>query len=130
MSAPITALYGSLLALLVIALASRIPLLRRKHRVGIGHGRNDELALAIRVHGNAIEYVPLALLLLLIAELQGMAAWGLHLAGSALFLARILHAIGLGRSAGTSGGRFIGTALTWTVVIVLAGALLLDTFIA
>lgn len=129
MSAPITALYASLLSLLVIVLASRIPLLRRKHRVGIGHGRNDELALAIRVHGNAVEYVPLALLLLLLAELQGMAAWGLHLAGSGLFLARILHAIGLGSSAGMSNGRFVGTLLTWTVVIVLAGALLLDTLI-
>lgn len=127
MHAPVTALYAGLLAILLIALASRVPLLRGKHRVGIGAGGHDDLALAMRVHGNASEYVPVALVLLLLAELNGLPAWSLHAAGSGLFLARIVHAAGLGRSAGMSPGRFIGTALTWTIVLALAGALVFDS---
>ena len=130
MSVGITALYGGLLALLLVALAARIPLLRTRLRVGIGHGEHKELALAIRVHGNATEYVPLALLLLLLAELQGFPGWALHVAGSTLFLGRILHAWGLAGSAGASPGRFIGTLLTWTVMIMLAGALILRELFA
>lgn len=129
MPAPITALYAGLLALLLIALASRIPLLRRKHRIGIGSGGNADLSLAIRVHGNAIEYIPAGLILLLIAELNGMPPWFLHLAGGAFFLARIMHALGLSSSAGHSHGRFFGTALTWLVITVLALALIFIPFI-
>lgn len=124
MPAPITALYAGLLALLLIALASRIPLLRRKHHVGIGSGGNAELSLAIRVHGNAIEYIPAGLILLLIAELNGMPAWFLHSAGGAFFLARIMHAFGLSGSPGYSKGRFFGTALSWLVIAVLALSLI------
>ncbi|HEX7046754.1 MAG TPA: MAPEG family protein [Gammaproteobacteria bacterium] len=126
MHAPVTALYAGLLALLLIALAARIPLLRQKHRVGIGSGKQPDLALAMRVHGNATEYVPIALLLLLLAELNGFPAWSVHAAGSGLFLGRILHAFGLGRSAGASPGRFIGTALTWLVIVTLAASLIFN----
>lgn len=127
MHAPVTALYAGLLALLLVALAARIPLMRGKYRVGIGTGKQPELALAMRVHGNATEYVPAALLLLLLAELNGFPAWSLHAAGSGLFLARILHAVGLGGSAGYSAGRFTGTALTWLVMAILAIALIFNT---
>lgn len=130
MSVSITALYAGLLALLFIALAARISLLRRKHHVGIGSGGNQELALAVRVHANTAEHVPLALILLLIAELQGLTGWSLHLAGSAFFLGRVLHAIGLGRSPGLSTGRFLGTALTWTVIIGLGGTLIVHSVFA
>lgn len=128
MHAPVAALYAGLLALLLIALASRIPLLRRKHRVGIGSGGQPDLALAARVHGNATEYVPIALILLLLAELNGLPAWSLHIAGSSLLLARIVHAAGLGRHAGYSFGRFAGTALTWLVIVALALALIVRAF--
>lgn len=125
--APVVALYAGLLGLLMIALAVRIPLLRGRHKVGIGNGGNAELALAIRVHGNATEYIPVFLVLLLVFELQGFPAWAVHFAGSLFFLARILHAAGLGGSAGYSFGRFTGTALSWTLIVVLAIALIADT---
>lgn len=130
MHAPVTALYAGLLALLVIALAIRVSLLRRRHRVGIGAGDHASLALAMRVHGNATEYVPLALVLLLLAELNGFPAWSLHAAGSGLFLARVLHAFGLGRYAGSSPGRFAGIVLTWLVMAALAAALIAAFIVA
>lgn len=128
MHAPVTALYAGLLALLLVALAARVPLLRRKHHVGIGSGGHADLALAVRVHGNATEYVPAAVLLLLLAELNGFPAWSLHAAGSGFFLARVLHAIGLGGNARYSAGRFFGTALTWLLIVILAAALIIDVF--
>lgn len=125
MHAPVTALYGGLLALLLIALAVRVSLLRRRHRVGIGAGDHAGLALAMRVHGNAAEYVPAALVLLLLAELNGFPGWSLHTAGAGLWLARVLHAFGLSRYAGSSPGRFTGIVLTWLVMIALAAALVI-----
>lgn len=121
-SAPITALYAGLLALWFIFLSIRVVLLRRGARVGIGTGDNKELARRVRVHGNFAEYVPLALLLMLVLEMNTALFWVLHGAGVALFLGRMAHFLGLGRSAGTSWGRVTGTALTWAVILVLAGA--------
>lgn len=116
MSVPITALYASLLTLMFLGLAVRVSRLRRTHRIGVGNGEVPELALAVRVHGNFIEYVPLALLLLLLLELNGTAVAWLHAFGLLLLVGRILHAVGLGQSAGVSFGRFAGTVLTWLLL--------------
>lgn len=120
MSVPITALYASLLTLMYLGLAVRVSRLRRAHRIGVGNGEFPELALAVRVHGNFIEHVPLAVLLLLILELNGTAAAWLHAFGVLLLVGRMLHAVGLGKSAGVSFGRFTGTVLTW--LLLAAGA--------
>lgn len=120
----ITGIYAALATLLVLILAARVSLGRRKARVGIGHGGDDELARRIRAHANALENLPLALLLLLLLDLDRVAPAWLHLFGVVLILGRILHAIGLSRSAGTSFGRFTGTALTWGVMLAMALLLL------
>ncbi len=120
MFAPVTALYAALLGLLIVLLAIRVTMLRRRYRVGVGCGDNDALRLAIRVHANAIEYIPISLLLLLALELNGGPYWLLHVSGITLVAARLLHAWGLSRSAGTSFGRSSGTALTWLVIMALA----------
>jgi uncharacterized membrane protein YecN with MAPEG domain len=118
----ITGIYAALSALLLLALSYRIVRLRWKYQVGIGSGGADELERAIRVHGNFIEYVPLALLLLALVESQGAAPWFLHATGLVLIVARLLHAQGLSQSPGRTPGRFIGTSLTWLLLLLLAGA--------
>lgn len=90
----ITGLYAGLCGLLLLALAVRIIRLRWKFRVGTGDGGERVLAKAIRVHGNATEYVPIALLLMLLAELGGATAGLLHGCGATLVAARVLHAAG------------------------------------
>jgi uncharacterized membrane protein YecN with MAPEG domain len=80
--------------------------------------------MAVRVHANFIEYVPLALLLMLLGELNDLPRVVLHGAGILLLASRVLHAIGLGRSPGRSFGRFYGTAGTWFVVLGLSLALI------
>jgi uncharacterized protein len=117
---PITALYAGLLALVLLALALRVIRLRWKLRVGIGDGGDKAMARAIRVHGNATEHVPIALLLLLVAELNHAGPTLLHACGIILVVARILHALGLGRTIGASWERMAGTIGTVGVVIALA----------
>jgi hypothetical protein len=87
----ITSLYASLCALLLIKLSLNVISLRRQHKVRLGDGGVDELQAAIRAHGNAIEYIPIALILMLVLELSGGYWWLIHLAGIILLAARLLH---------------------------------------
>jgi len=117
---PITALYAGVLALLLVVLALRVVRLRWKFRVGLGDGGEKAMIRAIRIHGNATEHVPIALLLLLVAELNQTGPTLLHACGAVLVVARVLHALGLGKSAGASWQRAAGTIGTVGVIVVLA----------
>ncbi len=127
MGIPVTALYAALLGLLAIGLAARVVILRRRLRVGVGDGGHETMALAIRAHANLVEYAPLALLLLLVLEFSGARDALLHALGVALLAGRLLHAWGLSHKTGISFGRFYGTALTWAMIVVAAGGLLLKS---
>jgi uncharacterized membrane protein YecN with MAPEG domain len=116
----ITALYAGIGGLLLLFLAGRVAQLRLRHSVLFGTGQVVELERAIRVHGNAVEYVPLGLLLLLIAELGDVGAFWLHLFGLFLVGGRALHAYGLSRFEGTSLGRVAGISLTWIAMLGLS----------
>ena len=115
MSVKIVALYAASNALFNIFLASRVSSFRRSEKVSIGVGSSKPLEIAVRTHANNAEFVPLALVLILIAELMGGVAWGLHLAGGGLLLGRALHAFGMPKRA-PNFWRVGGTALTWTVI--------------
>ena len=86
------------------------------------------LARAIRTQGNFTEYVPLALLLILVLEVLGTRPIVLHGLGLALVLARLAHLQGFGLSKGTSGGRTIGAAGTFGVIIVASVLALLASY--
>jgi uncharacterized membrane protein YecN with MAPEG domain len=121
----VTPLYAAFLGLLLLVLAWNVVKQRRIHKVGLGDGGIPALSRAIRVHANFVEYVPLTLVLVLLVELQlqGAHLWVAHGLGGALLLGRVLHAIGLNGSAGTSFGRMWGTLLTW-LALLAASALL------
>jgi len=120
MHAPITALYAGLLGVLVLILAFRVVAVRRTTAIGLGDGGNALLLSRIRIHANAAEYVPLALVLMLILELNGASPRLLHVLGIALVVGRLAHAQGLSQSAGTSAGRLVGNLLTWGVMLIAA----------
>lgn len=119
MIASITSLYAGLLALLVFIFAFRVSKTRQKEQVNLGDGGKSAMLRAMRIHGNAVEYVPLILLLMLILEVNGSAHWFLHAAGITLVVARLLHAWGLMQSEALTPGRFIGAGLSWLLLIVL-----------
>jgi len=124
MMAPITGVYAALAGLMSLALAALVVRARRRYKTSFGTGKEPAVEMAVRVHANFIEYVPLALLLMLLGEVNGVSGAALHGAGILLLVSRILHALGLGRSPGRSFGRFYGTAGTWVVMLLLSGALL------
>jgi uncharacterized protein len=94
----VSALYVVFGALLVMKLALNVVSYRRQYRVAYGDGGFYELKMAIRIHGNAIETVPLALLLLVLMEMNGADIWMLHLTGLLFFVARLMHIRGLRHS--------------------------------
>ena len=116
----ITGLYAAIVALIVVILAIRVTLRRRAIKVGIGNGGDAVLAQRIRVHANAAEYVPLALILLLILELNQTQPLVIHVFGCMLIAGRLLHAYGLSSTPGLSPGRAVGMVLTWAVIAVMA----------
>lgn len=116
----IAGFYAGLGAILIIALAIRVMWLRSVHRVGLGAGGNEELARAIRVHANAVEYLPIALLLLVLLAFEQTRPEWLHACGIVLIVARVLHAFGLSGYAGRSFGRAVGAGLTVLVTLVMA----------
>jgi uncharacterized membrane protein YecN with MAPEG domain len=79
---------------------------------------------AIRAHANNSEYVPLALLLMLILIPLRANAFVIHVIGGTLTLGRILHAIGLSRNVGTSLPRLLGIVLTWLSYLLAIVAIL------
>ncbi len=116
----ITLLFASLHALLLLALVVPIVRHRRRHRIGIGDGGDTLLQRRMRVQANFVEYVPMALLLLGLLELSGLAPLWTWIFGATLLAGRILHAVGLGASAGVTAGRFLGTLATWGVIAAMA----------
>lgn len=116
----ITGLYASLLALVFFVLTIGVVKQRRANAVSLGDGTVDELQKAIRAHGNFIEYVPICLILLAIAELNTNLVALLHVAGAVLLAGRLLHAYGIVKSSGASKPRIFGMLCTFLVMLVLS----------
>lgn len=120
---PVTALYAGLLGLYFIWLATRVIKARRVHRVALGT-EHRLVQRAARAHGNFAEYVPFALLMLALCEINGLPDWALHLLGVVLVAARIAHATGIAKEPEDFKWRLLGTSLTFTMMGVAAAALL------
>ena len=116
----ITGLYAALAALLVVVLSIRVVMRRVSARITLGDGDDKELKKRIRAQANCIEYLPLALLLLLLLELNQTRPLLLHAFGVVLIAARVVHGFGLSRTGGVSPERLIGTSVTWLVMAVMA----------
>lgn len=119
----VTALYGALNALFNIFLANNVSTLRRRHKVSLGESEVPGMQVAIRAHGNNAEFVPLAIVMMLLAELCGGSSALLHAFGGTLLVARVAHAVGLPRKS-PNVYRFAGTALTWAMIAGCAGYVL------
>ncbi|UBX48479.1 MAPEG family protein [Providencia alcalifaciens] len=91
----VSSLYAVLGALLILKLSLNVVKLRNQYRVSVGDGGFSELQTAIRVHGNAIEYIPVSLILLLLMEMNGAKVWMIHVCGILLIVSRMLHSYGL-----------------------------------
>ena len=120
MTLSITALYAGILSLIMVALAINVTIHRAKLRVPMGDGGNPIMLRMIRLHGNAVEYLPLALLLMAIYEINGGWHSALHAAGIALVVARILQSWNMWSTDIAGFGRISGQSLTWLTIVALA----------
>ena len=87
----VTAFYAGVMALWLLGLGFEVSRRRRRHDVLVGSAGVTELEQAIRAHANACEYVPIALIVLGLAEGMGAPAWLLHVSGLMLVAGRGMH---------------------------------------
>jgi hypothetical protein len=124
----VSPLYVGLCALIFVVLSARVIRGRGRRHVNLGHGGHADLETAIRVHANFAEYVPFALLVIVLVEAAGFSRYWIHALGIALIIARLAHAQGLGVAKQPSSGRIVGVTLTFAV-LVIGGALLIWCFV-
>ena len=117
----ISGLYAGLTGLLLLLLSLIVVLARKNTGIGIGDGQQPKLIAAIRAHGNLVEYAPLVLLLLALAEAAKLNAAWLHLCGLMWLAGRCLHGYGMIKGQGNVHyGRLIGILLTWLSLLILS----------
>ena len=124
MTVPVTTLYAAVLALLFVALSARVILYRKTSETSLGDGGDPTLLTRVRAQGNCAEYVPLGILLLGLAELNGTPAAALHLLGLMLLLGRVIHAWAFLSAPPVLPLRVAGMGLTLAMLITTALGLL------
>ena len=117
------ALWTGLSLLLVLALSLRVSAGRRRLKVSVGDGGHSELTARTRAFGNAVEYVPLALVALAALAVFYSAAV-IHAVGGAFFMGRLLHAWGMAQEKQPAIGRMLGMLLTYVPFLAAAGLLI------
>lgn len=123
MTLQITALYAGIMMIFALALSFMAGSYRGSSGISVLFGSpvNMELAQRVRVHQNFLEYVPLALILMSVIEINGGNTTFLHVFGIVLIISRIAHSIGLKHDNMAHPGRIIGAGGTALISLVAAG---------
>ena len=119
----ITGTYASLLALLLVILSFRVIAFRGMPAFkwfAFGNDGEESLQRAIRGHGNLIEYAPIFLILMLVAEMGGLKETALHSYGIVFLVARLMHGLCFGFLKHSMVLRVGGTSLTLFSILGLA----------
>ncbi|MEM7302802.1 MAG: MAPEG family protein [Pseudomonadota bacterium] len=127
---PLTGLYAAILTLMMIGLAAHVIILRGKSGISLMQGDSLALAERMRRHGNFIETVPVALILMGISELQGLSSFWLHAMGGALVAGRAIHPFGIHHDQPANPARIIGFVLTMVAMLVAVAWILWRSFAA
>ena len=123
MTLEITPIYAIPLALLLFLLWLNVVKRRGATAVSIGYGDDVVLHENIRKHGNFIEFVPMVLVIMALAELRGANGTALHVAGIVLVLSRALHPFGLHHERAMHVLRIVGNTGSLIALFVAAGAI-------
>lgn len=124
MTLPTTTLYALPLIAIWLTLWMRVSGARSSLNCSFGDGGNMALLQKVRQHGNFIEWVPLTLLLMTLAEAQGTDALWLHGAGALLLIGRLAHPFGLVPETAGHPLRYVGNGTNFLAVLILAVALI------
>ncbi|MCI5045098.1 MAG: MAPEG family protein [Aquisalinus sp.] len=117
-----TAIYACLLTIVFLWLSLRVIGFRRSNKIALGDNGDRMLLRRTRVQANFTEYVPITLILIAIAEINGTPDWVIHLSGAAIVTGRILHAIGFSSEPDILPLRVSGMMLTLTAILIAVAA--------
>ncbi len=113
----VTALYGVLLCVWMVGLSVRVIMQRKNHQVSLGDGGVESLQMARSAHSNAVEYIPITLIMMMLLEYNGGGHLWLHLVGILFVIGRIAHAKAI--LSGTFKWRVRGMMLTFATLLAL-----------
>ncbi len=120
---PITSFVAAVLALLMLPLTMQVSMKRvmlgraMRDIAGVAFGDGDDLTLRkrIRAFGNFIEYAPMGLVLLALAEHAGANATLMWTFGGCLITGRVIHALAMLYSDRPE-GRAVGMMFTYVAI--------------
>lgn len=95
MTLTLTPAVAAATGLLMLILWAQVTRTRARTGISIGEAAHVHLHEWVRRHGNFIEWMPMTLILMALAELQGAPALWLGLAGALALGGRVLHPFGL-----------------------------------
>ena len=108
-------IYASISAFLIVWLSLNVIKVRTAKKIILGNGEDEELTIAIAAQINAVEYLPIALLLLFSLEYNNAHLLIVHALGISLIIGRIIHAKGMLTS--DLSIRVLGMQITiWTII--------------
>ncbi|ERM58511.1 MULTISPECIES: MAPEG family protein [Vibrio] len=113
----VTALYAALLTVVMIWLAIEVIKQRRANLVAYADGGVESLQIARSAQSNAMDYIPITIILMGFLEMNGANVWFIHVLGVAFLLGRVIHAKGI--LAENFKGRKVGMVLTLICMISL-----------
>ena len=126
MTPTITATYAALLAIFFVAMSAYVIITRAKTDILLGHADNTDMLVAMRRHANLAEYLPIAILVMALAELLGLSATWLHVSGALLIAGRLIHPFGVTANSPLV-PRVVGVLATVAAILIPAAGILLTT---
>jgi len=114
----VTAIYASVLSIIICWLSLNVIKARRRNKVAYGDGGIEELIVARSAQSNAVDYIPITLILLFLIEYNGANMWLIHIAGISFVIGRIIHCYSI--LSENLKGRAIGMQITILTIVFLA----------
>ena len=119
----ISTLLTSIIAIWLLILSARVIALRGVSFLKFFSFNNfgeEALQRAVRAQGNLIEYAPIFLILLFIAEYNGAHPHMLYMTGTLFMIARLMHGVAFGFMKYSPFLRVSGTLLTFLCILILS----------
>ncbi len=119
----ISTLLTSIIAIWLLILSARVIALRGASFLKFFSFNNfgeEALQRAVRAQGNLIEYAPIFLILLFIAEYNGTHPHMLYMSATLFMIARLMHGVAFGFMKYSPFLRVGGTLLTFLCIVILS----------
>lgn len=116
----ITSLYAGILGIIYYFISTDTIKARRKNKISVGSGKNNEILHLVSAHNNFASYIPLLLILLYLLEQQNVYPWLLHLLAISFVAGRLFHYYAFKAEEMNFKGRVRGMVLTLFPLIILS----------